>query len=105
MAEKPNDYPRGTWIDRNHPATFVTNKKHFNIMKITKTKPLSGQFTATWEYNGLVWSDTYKYDETDNRLLVHDSETDVWKAVGHEDHEGGVAPWIDRNHPAIFVTN
>lgn len=74
----------------------------------TKNRPTSGQFTATWEFDGKVWSDTFKYDETDNSLLVyieHDAENDGfdWKKVGPEEDEGGVAPWIDRNHPAIFI--
>ena len=72
-------------------------------MKTSSTRPTSGQFTATWEFDGKVWSDTFKYDETDNALLVYSEDIDDWKKVGPEEDEGGVAPWIDRNHPAIFI--
>lgn len=32
-------------------------------MKVLTEMPKSGQFVAVWEFQGNVWSDTYRYDE------------------------------------------
>jgi hypothetical protein len=74
-------------------------------MKTTTTQPTSGQFTATWEFGGLVWADTFKYDETTNALLGYDDKDDCFKPIGNDDHGWGTPPWHDRNHPALFISN
>lgn len=32
-------------------------------MKVVTEMPKSGQFVAVWEFQGNIWSDTYRYDE------------------------------------------
>ena len=56
-----------------HVSTSSTKPK----LHITKTKPTSGQFSATWVCNGIVFSGSFKY--RDNGSLVEwDDLLDDW---------------------------
>lgn len=45
-------------------------------MKLVTAQPTTGQFVAVWEYDGEMWSDTYRWDNGD--LFMFDAEEDVW---------------------------
>lgn len=48
---------------------------------ITMQEPTHGQFVAVWQYDGKVWSGTFKYNEQ-GRLLTYDSECVDWVYLG-----------------------
>ncbi len=43
-------------------------------MREVSKMPTEGQFVIIWEYNGLPWSDTVKWE--DGGLLIYDHEDD-----------------------------
>ena len=50
-------------------------------MKLTKTKPKSGQFVAVWEFNKKIWCDTFMWEDGIFKLYIHSTdefEVDDW---------------------------
>lgn len=45
-------------------------------MKMTTTRPTSGEFIAIWEYGGSIWSDTFRWEGEE--LEIYDCSQDEW---------------------------
>lgn len=46
-------------------------------MKQVDEMPKQGQFVAVWEYNGKMWSETYKWEN--EILYIYSSSKDGWR--------------------------
>lgn len=68
------------------------------IMKFTKKRPtgFGTQFVAVWEYEGKIWSSTYKYSE--QGLEEYKEEFDDFRVVD-ENYIG----WVVDYYPVKFV--
>lgn len=60
-------------------------------MKLVTTQPTSGQFVAVWEYNGVLWSDTYMWE--DGKLYQY-----------APDCEGSEDEWLEVSDGLVILT-
>lgn len=76
-------------------------------MNVTKTLPQSGQFVATWEYMGSVWSETFKWI---NGELMEYSRQDGYFVPQNSDEDEDDLPTTFEERMAIcenlqFIVN
>lgn len=56
-----------------------------------KDMPTEGQFVAVYEYNGYIWSGTYRYDE-DGLIEEYSLDIDDFTPVGGSG-DSATTPW------------
>ena len=55
---------------------FLLLEGILNKIKQVDKRPTTGQFIACWHYQGVLWSDTFKY--INDSLKIYDKDTDDW---------------------------
>jgi len=72
-------------------------------MKLTTTPPTSGQFIAVWEYNDLIWSDTFRFNK-DGELEKYLNEIQIDGENFGDDWERANLPKASRQINLQFIT-